>query len=112
MRLPLSSISTRLSAPPVPDAAPHREALGEHALRPHHHEHDERDAVDDELDEARLAGSMWIARRSTGSSSTTTAAPRTEPVRLAMPPKITMAKIVSENAKPNTLGVASPSQPE
>ena len=55
---------------------------------------------------ARLA-SILTTRRSTGSSSTTTAAPSTVPVRLPIPPKITIAKIVSENEKPNTLGVAS-----
>ena len=41
---------------------------------------------------------------------TTTAAPRIVPVRLPIPPKITTAKTVSENEKPNTPGVASRSQ--
>ena len=35
-----------------------------------------------------------------------------EPVRFAIPPKMTMAKIVSENAKPNTLEWRAESQPE
>ena len=38
---------------------------------------------------------------------TTTAAPRTVPPRLPMPPKITIANTVSENEKPNTPGVES-----
>ena len=50
---------------------------------------------------------MRTTRRSTGSSSTTIAAPSTVPVRLAMPPKMTMAKIVSEKANPNSPGVDS-----
>ena len=54
---------------------------------------------------ARLA-SILTARRSSGSSITTTTAPTTLPVRLPMPPKMTTAKTVSEKAKPNTPGVA------
>ena len=40
-----------------------------------------------------VLASILTTRRSTGSSSTTTVAPSTVPVRLAMPPKITIAKI-------------------
>ena len=53
------------------------------------------------------AASILTTRRSTGSSSTTTVAPSTVPVRFPIPPKITIAKIVNANANPNTLGVAS-----
>ena len=53
---------------------------------------------------------MFTTRRSTGSSSTTIAAPSTVPVRLPMPPKMTTAKIVSEKLKPNRPGVDSRSQ--
>ena len=52
------------------------------------------------------SGDSFTARSSNGCEPCTTIAPSTEPVRFAMPPKMTMAKMASEIEKPNTPGVA------
>ena len=48
-----------------------------------------------------------ITRVRIGSSDASRAAPMTDPVRLPIPPRMTMAKMVSEMENPNRLGVAS-----
>ena len=52
------------------------------------------------------SGDSFTTRSSSGCEPCTTTAPSTEPVRFAIPPKMTIAKMASEIENPNTPGVA------
>ena len=93
--------------PLAAQAGDDRVALGEQPLRAQLDERDQQHAVGDQPSEAGLVGAIPIARDRSGSRKERMPAPMTEPTRLAIPPKMTIAKIDSEIANPNSPGVES-----